>query len=132
MTKTLTYANADSRTVAAVIHSTPIRQDAEGRYCLNDLHQAAGGENRHQPAFFFKRPEIVELMAEINSSPQKIKPVETSRGRYGGTYVVDDLALTYAMWVRPAFHPACCTPAPRLNAGGGNTTRSDRRRRWAG
>jgi putative transposase len=28
--------------------------------------------------------------------------------------------------------PACCTHAPRLNAAGGNTTRSDRRRRWAG
>jgi len=28
--------------------------------------------------------------------------------------------------------PVCCTPAPRSNAGGGNTTRSDRRGRWAG
>ena len=28
--------------------------------------------------------------------------------------------------------PPCCTRAPRSNTGGGNTTRNDQRRRWAG
>jgi len=28
--------------------------------------------------------------------------------------------------------PACCMHTPRSNVGGGNTTRNDRRRRWAG
>jgi hypothetical protein len=36
-----------------------------------------------------------------NTGNPAITPVEASRGRYGGTYVVDDLALTYAMWVSP-------------------------------
>jgi hypothetical protein len=46
-----------------------------------------------------------ELVTEIaNSSHLRIKPVELSRGRYGGTYVVEDLALTYAMWIGPKFH----------------------------
>lgn len=27
-----------------------IRQDSAGRYCLNDLQRAAGGEKRHQPS----------------------------------------------------------------------------------
>jgi hypothetical protein len=45
--------------------------------------------------------ELIELLIVGNSH---IKPVEASRGRYGGTYVVEDLALTYAMWISPRFH----------------------------
>ena len=33
-----------------VVANTAIRQDGEGRYCLNDLHKAAGEEKRHQPS----------------------------------------------------------------------------------
>jgi len=32
------------------ISNTTIRQDAEGRYCLNDLHKAAGECNKHRPS----------------------------------------------------------------------------------
>ena len=83
-----------------------IKQDAEGRYCLNDLHKAAGGENRHQSAFFLKRHETVELVNELaNSSSQKnIEPVSSSRGRNGGTFVVKELVYAYAMWISPKFH----------------------------
>lgn len=35
-----------------VIVSVSIRQDEEGRYCLNDLHKASGGEQRHQPRYW--------------------------------------------------------------------------------
>jgi hypothetical protein len=83
-----------------------IKQDAEGRYCLNDLHKAAGAENRHQSAFFLKRPETVELVNELaNSSSQKnIEPVSSSRGRLGGTFVVKELVYAYAMWISAKFH----------------------------
>ncbi|GEK46020.1 hypothetical protein HPA02_03030 [Bisbaumannia pacifica] len=87
-----------------LIADTSIKTDAEGRYCLNDLHRAAGGESRHQPAFFMKRPETVELLAELNSSAQQISPVESKRGRSGGTFVCKQLVYTYAMWVSAKFH----------------------------
>jgi hypothetical protein len=96
------HATASSRTVAAIIAATPIRQDAQGRYCLNDLHRAAGGEKRHSPNYFINLDSTRELVEEMaNTGNPAITPVEASRGRYGGTYVADDLALTYAMRVSP-------------------------------
>lgn len=46
--------------------------------------------------------ELVKTVAK--SCDPGIKPIELSRGRYGGTYVVEDLALTYAMWISTRFH----------------------------
>lgn len=31
-----------------VIDGIEVRRDIQGRYCLNDLHRAAGGEDRHK------------------------------------------------------------------------------------
>lgn len=47
--------------------------------------------------------ELVDEVSKGWDSSNK-NPVEMSRGRYGGTYVVEDLALTYAMWISPRFH----------------------------
>lgn len=91
---------AASRTVAMMILQTPIRRDAEGRYCLNDLHRAGGGLSRHQPSNFIRLVTTKELIEAVsNSWNPRTKPVELSKGRYGGTYVVEDLALDYAAWV---------------------------------
>ena len=82
-----------------------IAQDQSGRYSLNDLHRAAGGENRHQPAFFMRRPETTELITEIKSAPaQSIAAVEILQGRNGGTWVCKELVYAYAMWVSAKFH----------------------------
>jgi phage regulator Rha-like protein len=82
-----------------------IRQDAEGRYCLNDLHRAAGGHVNHQPNFFMKRNETAELLAELNSDNSLNYEAAVSKaGRYGGTFVVKELVYAYAMWISPAFH----------------------------
>ena len=86
------------------IANTLIAVDKEGRFCLNDLHKAAGAESRHQPAFFFRRPEIQELEAELNSAPAQSLLTVTTQGRNGGTYVCKELVYAYAMWISAKFH----------------------------
>lgn len=91
---------------ALMIAGIEIHQDQDGRFSLNDFHKAAGGETKHQPAFFMKRPETVELVEEISNSAveQSYAPMSSKAGRYGGTYVVKELVYSYAMWVSAKFH----------------------------
>src|SRR5260364_181095 len=51
-----------------MISKISIQQDAEGRYCLNDLHKASGGEDRHKPANFLRLDTTQALIVEINGS----------------------------------------------------------------
>lgn len=88
------------------IADTPIRTDAEGRYCLNDLHRASGGAGHHQPGKFFANKSTQELVAEMQgASPNSETPVATvNDGVNNGTYVAKELVYAYAMWISPAFH----------------------------
>jgi hypothetical protein len=53
-----------------VIDGVSVRRDFDGRYCLNDLHRAAGGEKRHQPSNWSCLTQTQELIAEISSAPE--------------------------------------------------------------
>lgn len=82
-----------------------IKQDAEGRYCLNDFHKAAGGEERHATWRFLRLDTTEELTKEIqNTISGGLEPVASKAGRYGGTFVVKELVYAYAMWISPKFH----------------------------
>lgn len=89
---------------ALTIASTAIRQDEHGRFCLNDLHVASGGAERHGPKYWLKNKQTSELRDEFPNGG--IPPVEATRGRYGGTYAVRELVYAYAMRVSPKFHLA--------------------------
>nr|CDQ33428.1 KilA-N domain protein [Virgibacillus halodenitrificans] len=86
---------------ALKIADTGIKQDAEGRYCLNDLHRAAGGEKKDQPNDFLRRVESRALVAELANSgdSRNYEPVTRKAGRHGGTFVVKELVYAYAMWI---------------------------------
>lgn len=74
-----------------VIDNITIRQDAQGRYCLNDLHRAAGGVSKDQPNFFIKRKETYDLVNEVTNSEDSLTyPVSRVMGRNGGSYVVKE------------------------------------------
>ena len=87
------------------IFNTAIHQDEMGRFRLNDLHKAAGGEDRHGPNYWTETQQTKDLIVEIsNSRNSGDYPIESKSGRYGGTYVVKELVYAYAMWISAKFH----------------------------
>lgn len=111
---------------------TRIRQEAHGRYCLNDLHRAAvaAGANARakEPGKFFRSPRTQELLvlleqeaaANLSGGPTPIwgstsgpattpnwgslsAPVVTIEGREGGTDVCIELVIAYGQFVSAAF-----------------------------
>ncbi|MBV5311127.1 KilA-N domain-containing protein [Chromatium okenii] len=45
-----------------------IHQDADGRYCLNDLHAASGGKDKDQPSNWMRAQQTQDLIAELSKS----------------------------------------------------------------
>ena len=121
-TKELTMNSLTKSTVnctsSIIISDIKIHMDAEGRYSLNDLHKASGKERRHEPAAWLRLDQTNELVKEIlntqmcvfkngdnsNSAESQIKnPMDSKKGRYGGTCVCKELVYSYAMWISAAF-----------------------------
>lgn len=86
-----------------IVCETHVRQDDDGRYCLNDLHRAAGGAAKHKPALFLRRAETRGMEREIKGTDSHLCPIVTVKGQAGGTYVAKELVYAYAMWISPAF-----------------------------
>lgn len=77
-----------------------IRQDADGRYCVNDLHRAAGGEARHRPGYWLAADQTKALVAEVEKAGF---PAIRTKQKVG-TFVACELVYAYAMWISAAFH----------------------------
>ena len=90
-----------------VIDGVSVRRDLDGRFCLNDLHRAAGGEKRHQPSNWASLSQTQELIAEISSAPDitgAVPIVTIAGGNNQGTFVCKELVYSYAMWISPKFN----------------------------
>jgi hypothetical protein len=103
--ETVQAAHLPTLTVANVA----IQQDTDGRYCLNDLHKASGGEKRHQPSDWLRIKQAQELIEEITApgitGAKQNQVVRVYQGGNGpqGTYVCKELVYAYAMWISPRF-----------------------------
>lgn len=51
-----------------ILDNTTIKTDSAGRYCLNDLHKAAGGEPKHRPGEWLKTGPTSQLITEIENA----------------------------------------------------------------
>lgn len=102
-----------------VIGEFSIRQDEDGRYCLNDLHKASGGLKKHQLSNFLRTDQTQELITEIEqvsdmrstyfdrSSDMSFdqKAINVIKGGLKqGTYAVKEVVYAYAMWISAKFH----------------------------
>ena len=84
------------------ILNTPITQ-IDNLFSLNIVHQSEGGEAKHKPVLFLRLESTKALIAEIESDGQT-QAIKVYRGSQGGTYVCEELVLSYAMWISPKFH----------------------------
>lgn len=90
---------------AIEIDGAVIRQDQFGRYCLNDLHKASGGERKNQPQYFLENKQTQELAQALTDTGIPVSPIEVIRGGLEqGTYVVKQIVYAYAMWISAAFN----------------------------
>jgi len=93
-----------------VIAGIEIHTDDQGRFNLNALHKAHIALNPHlhkntkQPADWLKLEGTKELINEFsNSEDLRSSPIDSKSGRYGGTFVHEILAISYAGWISPRF-----------------------------
>lgn len=86
---------------AITLGTTAIRQ-LDGLYSLNDLHAAAGGEEKHRPNQFIRLDQTQALITEISNA--QMCAFRTVRGGQGGTYVCRELVYAYANWISAAFY----------------------------
>jgi hypothetical protein len=80
------------------VANVAIRQ-FDNLYSLNDLHKAAGGENRHKPSLWANNNQTLDLISEIEKAG--IPAIQKKQGL--GTFVSKELVVHYGMWISPAF-----------------------------
>ena len=93
---------------AITILDTSIRQDAEGRYSLNDLHRAAmaaagrdgnPNDDHQRPGRFFESAGVQDFVAVLNAENPAVSAVASVPGRKGGTYAAELVVYRYAAWL---------------------------------
>lgn len=47
------------------IDNIEIKIDSEGRYCLNDLHKAAGEAQKDRPKYWLENDQTVAMITEL-------------------------------------------------------------------
>lgn len=85
-----------------VIAGIEITTDEEGRFSLNMLHKASGGETNKAPSQWFRTQTASELVAEVEKETMHNCTVSIG-GRNGGTFAHELLAVSYAGWISPSF-----------------------------
>ena len=63
------------------VAETPIRQ-LNGLYSLNDLHRAAGGEKKHQPANWLRSQQAIYLIKYLESEELDIIQTKQRLGTF--------------------------------------------------
>lgn len=86
-----------------VIKGITVIQEQDGLYRLNALHEASGGEKRHQPNNWLRNKQTKALIAALKGEGRPITEIALviNGGDRRGTYVCRELVYAYAMWISP-------------------------------
>ena len=86
------------------INKTSISQDDFGRFAINDLHKAAGGNDKDRPSYYYRSKNFKDTVNVLTVQNRTLDPIVKKTGRWnGGTWVSEELVIDYAMWVSPEF-----------------------------
>lgn len=96
---------AVSESTCPSIAGIEITTDAQGRFNLNALHKASGGENSKRPSMWLANKQAQELTEELsrNSSLGHELINSVKGGISPGTFAHELLAVSYAGWISPSF-----------------------------
>lgn len=97
------YGMNSAANAMPMIAGVEITTDEAGRFNLNALHQASGGEKKKGPSYWLSLDSTNELIAEVAKTYNTEIPVFSKRGIGGGTFAHELLAISYAGWISPAF-----------------------------
>ncbi|OCG65274.1 hypothetical protein A9G39_00905 [Gilliamella sp. Imp1-6] len=91
-----------------VIAGISITTDKEGRYNLNALHKASGGEKKNNPSYWLSlqgtKELVLELEQQLSDTEISVSVVQSVRGGSNqGTFAHELLAISYAGWISPKF-----------------------------
>lgn len=91
-----------------VIAGVEITTDEQGRFNLNALHKASGGEKHKAPNKWLENKSAQELISELESQTPNSglaeKAINSVKGGVApGTFAHELLAVSYAGWISPAF-----------------------------
>ncbi|GAB3358874.1 MULTISPECIES: KilA-N domain-containing protein [Giesbergeria] len=89
-----------SQTIQTFAIGEIVVRQLNGLFSLNDLHKAAGGEDKHRPSYFINNEQTKALIDEIQIAGI---PAITAKPKIG-TYACRELVIAYATWISAAFH----------------------------
>ena len=87
------------------LYDTQIRQDEQGRFCLNDLHRASGGNPIHAPSQFLRlkgTKDFVQVLDSHNANMHSALEI-INGGMNQGCYADEKIVYKYAAWISPEF-----------------------------
>jgi anti-repressor protein len=96
-------AEHDAPTPPLGIAGVPMTHDAQGRYSLNALHRASGGQPGKEPAHWLAKQSTQALVTACEGQHPGACLDVVHEGTTADTYAHALLAVSYAGWIAPAF-----------------------------
>ncbi|QKN80782.1 KilA-N domain-containing protein [Scandinavium goeteborgense] len=89
------------------VNGVSVRVDREGRYSLNDLHEAAvlKGEatSSQRPSNFIKSAQVKRFAHELSEATNVASIKTIKGGTESGAWGLELIAIRYAAWLSPKF-----------------------------